>query len=543
MLAVDPADGLDLPRGTAWSDHLDARDRWDLHERIGSLAAAATAPFEEAMTVNGLRLAWLWELDVARAVGGVASQARALARAARASGARVLASAHPDPRTVAVVRAVAAALDLETELPRTVTPPAPPAPPAPAGLRRRVVAAARRAGAPSRLRRGSVVFLSYWPLVPVIDRMIAERGRRPAVLLARPPQGPGRAIRAALQGGWVGTPGPRARSQARAATEAVLARLAQIPAPEVRDEGIDLGPAMAAELTKIVRRRGTAELADAAVLRRALRGGRPSAVLAAWDGEAAGRLLVHLAREAGIRTLVLSHGAYLLPQDVADMDVCDEPLVWTHAVAPPLTPRGRTVREVGYPVPHGPVPATRSAPARERRVLVLGQPPLRGTPLDEARVTMRQYATAIEAVAAHAPGATVVLRPHPAEGPQAAARALRHAAGAPVTVEIDATTPIAGLHASCHLCVGTVTTASLQAVLAGTPLVALNLLGFPWSWPLGGDTPVPLATDAGELDAWVARWAAGEVLPGRDALLEALGADPAGGDPAGRLLEILDAGG
>ena len=77
---------------------------------------------------------------------------------------------------------------------------------------------------------------------------------------------------------------------------------------------------------------------------------------------------------------------------------------------------------------------------------------------------------------------------------------------------------------SCDVCVGTTSTATLQAALVGTPVIALNLTGFDWPWPLGGETAVPVARDEEDLAAALERWASGERLPGRDDLLGALGA-------------------
>ncbi|MDP2712946.1 MAG: hypothetical protein Q8O56_17180, partial [Solirubrobacteraceae bacterium] len=305
---------------------------------------------------------------------------------------------------------------------------------------------------------------------------------------------------------------------------------------EVR--GLALGAAARAELLAIATRRAAPDLATAAMLRKVFRRRPPASLIAPWDGEPHGRLTVSLAREAGVRTLVLAHGAFLLPQTLADMEVCDEPLLWSEAVAPPIADRDRPIHVVGYPMPHMRPPPTRPAPrGPRRRVLVLGQPTLSGTLLDDPRITMRQYDVAVRAVLDRCPSATLVLRPHPAEGPDAAAAIVARFRA--LDFEIDRATPIADALAACDLCIGTITTATLQAALVGTPVVALNLTRFEWRWPLGGDTTVPVARDQRQLADWLARWEAGGPLPGRDDLLGALGASVEGADPTASILAVV----
>ncbi|MGI8875705.1 MAG: hypothetical protein ACR2KP_15565, partial [Egibacteraceae bacterium] len=237
----------------------------------------------------------------------------------------------------------------------------------------------------------------------------------------------------------------------------------------------------------------------------------------------------------------LTHGTYLLPQAPVDLEVCDEPLLWSPTTSPPITNRDRPIHLVGYPMPHGPPPPTRAAPRSPgARILVLGQGPLRGVALNEPRVTMRQYTVAVSAVRERLPAASIVLRPHPAEGLEAVTRFVEGHPDYPL--EVDAATPILAALANADLCIATITAATLQAALVGTPVVALNLLGFAWSAPLGGDSRVPVARDERELVGWLDRWAAGPPLPGRDELLEGLGASPQGSPGTDRILSVLASG-
>src|SRR5262249_8763459 len=100
-------------------------------------------------------------------------------------------------------------------------------------------------------------------------------------------------------------------------------------------------------------------------------------------------------------------------------------------------------------------------------------------------------------------------------------------------------TPALDLLARSHVCVGTFSTATLQAALTDTAVVVLNLVGREWGWPLGGDTPVPVARSTQELaDARGELRRLPDARPGQKALLDALGATD--GDSVDRLLKLLD---
>jgi hypothetical protein len=367
----------------------------------------------------------------------------------------------------------------------------------------------------------------------VIDRMVKEGGARPAVVVDKLPSGPRRSLRAAIRGGWIGTPGPRDRRAG--AAEARVAIEAARSAPEIEACGLRIGPAIHEMAIALARRRAAADLARARMLRRLFARRRPAAILSAWDSEPTARLVIHLAKEAGIRTFVLSHGAYLLSTVARDMDFGDEILTWSDAMEFPKPPAGTPTHVVGYPAAPGPIPPTRrfGGDPAAARIMVLSQPAT--VSLIDSRAEMDGYLTAIDAIAGQAPGATIVLRPHPASGrasAEAAARRYPHS-----QVAIDTETHIGELLAGCDLCVGAATAATLQAALVGTPVIALNLTGFDWEWPLGHGGSVPVVASRSELEDWLARWLAGEELPGRSEMLAALGVN--GSDSTGRIIDLV----
>ncbi len=573
VLAIAPAHGLALADGVLAEDLLDTAVRRELHASGVPAIARCRETLDEALTVDGLCLPWLWELPLERALVALICHAESLRRAVQRFEVTELVLVGPDDRVRNAAAAVATAtgIRLREEPARpaagpvgagpgarssAAASPGPSAAGAPAtgraaaaraaaalgSARRRVVNGAVGLGVPTRLRRGSVVFVSYWPLMALLDRMLADPARRPAVVTQRLPADPRRSLRAAARGGWIGSAGPAARRAARRAAAGAIAAAERAPAPRVEAFGLDLGAAAQAEVVAIARDRAEGDLAMAGTLERAFRGARPAAIVSAWDVEPLARLVTRAARAAGIRTLALAHGAFLLPQTLTDLDECDEPLLWSHAVAPPMRNLDRPIHVVGYPDPRPAAPPTRPAPAGPRpRVLVLAQPMLPGMGLTNPRIAMRQYATAVGALRRQRPAAQIVLRPHPSAGLEA-----EHAIAElhpDVTFEIDRASTILDALASCDLCIGTVTTATLQAALVGTPVIALNLMGFEWSFPLGGETAVAVARDEDELATCLERWLAGPPLPGRADLLAALGARPDGDDPTDRMLAILDRAG
>ncbi len=68
-------------------------------------------------------------------------------------------------------------------------------------------------------------------------------------------------------------------------------------------------------------------------------------------------------------------------------------------------------------------------------------------------------------------------------------------------------------------------------------MIALNLSGYDWCWPLGGRTEVPIARSADQLADYLRLWIQEGSLPGREQLLDALGVDEH--DPVGHLLRLL----
>ncbi|MFL5886788.1 MAG: hypothetical protein ACJ77M_17090 [Thermoleophilaceae bacterium] len=539
VLALDERHGLDAPHGVVAHDHLDMSARHAVDEAAVSAMRAWHAARDAHLTVDGICLPFVWEHDI-YTHGFIVSirDAVAVDRALEAYGTRSVELTDADPHTERAVRAAAERRGVEVT--RAADPQrAAVAAPAPGEfvvqttLRRRVLARLLSIGIPSRLRRDCFLFLSYWPQMPLLDRVLDTPGIRAAIFAGKRPAGVRRSLRAAVQGGWVGTPGPRTRRRAARSAAAALTRAAEPPRIDVM--GLELGAALHARALDLARKRGAGDLADAAVLRRAFAGGHVRTMVLPYDIEPHSRLVGVLAREAGTHTFLLQHGAILLPRPLKDGEVAAEVAVWAHTVAGPGS-REDGAHAVGFPVPHERPPTRALAPSNERpTVVVLGQHEDPYTVTIDARLLMRHYCIAMRAVLDRFPGARVVLRPHPAIPPEPLAAVIERFPGADVT--IDKASDILELLRSSDLCIGSSSTATFQTALAGTPVVVLNACGFEWWWPLDGSSGVAVAHSEEELARWIATWADGEVLPGREELLDALGAGP--GDAVGRALELL----
>jgi hypothetical protein len=538
VLAVDSADGLALSPGVFAHDHLAIGDRL----RVDTLALDALATWraahDAALTLDGVCLPDIWSFKLYERVNQCLVAALGLRAAIEAHRPRALRAMDADPLTALAVRAAGAAAGVRVEPGAGRAPAAtddPPVAPAFRRARRAAVGAATGRGLPSRLRPGATLFLSYWPLMPLLDRLLRDPDWRPAIALEMRPARPGRSLRAARQGGWLGVPSRRAVARAGHRAELALRSVAEPQAIDV--DGVPAGALIHHAALTLARPWAGRHLATFAHARRALRDGRVAGVVGTYDLDPYARLILRAARDAGVPTFCVAHGAYLLPQPVSDLEVADEVAVWSAAVAPPMTHRQRHAHVVGYPLSHERAPARRFPAGRAPRIALLSQTTAPSTATVDGRVVMLHYVEALGAIARSLPGAIVVLRPHPSQGrPPLRALLARFPA---VRIELDAAGDIHRLLGSADLCVGGASAATFQAALAGAAVVVLNVTDLEWRPPLGGLTAVPVARSETELSAHLERWRTEGTLPGREELLAALGVD-GGGDPTQRLVEALE---
>src|SRR4051794_35313284 len=149
---------------------------------------------------------------------------------------------------------------------------------------------------------------------------------------------------------------------------------------------------------------------------------------------------------------------------------------------------------VGYQFPHQPLPTKSWAGRGSPRIVVLGAGCDPYTARLDERIPIHHWQAALEAIAATLPDATVVLRPHPSHDISPATRIVERFPR--LRIDVDRRSDIFTVLRESDLCVGVASTATVQSVVVGTPVVALNVAGFDWAWPLGGDTAVPIARSA-----------------------------------------------
>ena len=357
VLRLAEADAGELPAGAAADDHLDRADREALDSAAVTTLEAWRAAFDEPLTVDGICLPFIVEWQLMQVLMATLRSGAGLLAAVRRLAPNALVPATHDAPTRALVAAVGAQTGVpvldEPEVTVRAPRPAGPQTPRPRfqDARRSAIQSVLRAGAPGFLRRGSVLALSYWPLEPVIDRLLEQDGVRVAIPLRKPPTGPRRGLRCMADGGWIGIPGPLARRRAARGMASRLRAARALPVPVLPDAGFDAGPAIHGALLDRVADLSVDLLAMGSLARRSYERSRPGLILATQDVEPLDRLLVTEARRAGIKVLELAHGAYVMPQTLKDMELADVAAIYTEAVGFPGMRRDRPVHEVGYPLP------------------------------------------------------------------------------------------------------------------------------------------------------------------------------------------------
>ena len=535
-LAYGHADNA--PSGVYAFDHLDLEQRAEIDRTAVRVLRAWRTRAGERLTRDGIRWSWVWEFEMHTLVVQLLAHAIGLRAALEATPVGSLELPDGDARTRRIAEAVAAAKGLSVKITgRPGLPGGPAAGPVPAPnggrLADRAFRAVSRLGFPSALRRGSILVYPYWPLLPTLDRMLAEPGWRPAVWLENRPTSPVRTLRAAARGGWVGVPGWRDRRHASREARELAAAIEPDPAFVI--DGLDLRRPAAIELGELVLRRAEGDVAAARLWRRALGGGRIARVLLASDLEPRSRIPIEVARGYGLPTTAIAHGAFLIPQPVVDLDSADEVILWSRAIAPPLQNLDRPIHEVGYPLPHEPGPYRRFEGGPAPRALVFGQLGHESTAAIDRRLTVASYQAAASAFFASFPGGELVIRPHPAEDGAAASVVAERFSGS--RLRVDRATRIEELMEQADVCVGGTSAATLQAALARVPTAVLNLSGFDWPWPLGGETAVPVACSEGDLSSILELFREHGTLPGQGDLLRGLGAT--GEDSVAKILALL----
>jgi len=514
---------IEAPEGTLLDDLFTADDRAALEsEAFGRLAAWREA-HDEQLTVGSARLAWIWEMELlaevflpeVRTVAGLVRVAR------RASVGRVeLIGA--DRETAECLDAALRSAGVEVEVRGVADRPVPSYPgrranPWPRSLASRLRGAALRPWGIPPLVRGNVLFVPYWHLFDLHRRLLTEPGLTPLHDPFRIPPGPlGGRLRAAATGGWVGRPNAL---QSRRSRGRVLRALDAME-PVGSDDDSPLGTLLDRRARRLLEQRAGNTPALAEGLERALRRRRVRAVRLAFDSPPDVRTVLTASRAAHRPSLVVQHG-YLAESNDPDKAEADLAAVWSEGDRELLgRRRAGPITVTGNPGVDG---LARLTVEPRDRTLILPAYMSRVSLRLDPRVTARFLEVALEGLSRARPGTAALLRPHPADLDLEAHEGLAQRFPE-LEVEIDSSSSIYEVISRCDLCLSGVSTAALQAGIAGLPVIFLDVSTDSQRWPFnGGPDAFFTAADTERLTAQIPEALARRGQTAPEALDQALG--------------------
>jgi hypothetical protein len=526
VLDVAREHGDELPFGVLLDDHLPAAARDQIDREAIERLAAWREWRDCELTADGVCLPQIWELELLAEVFLPETRiASGLRSAFAGGGGHRLESEGLDGERLACLRTVLEPLGIELA---ALGEPAPSphypgvlASPWRIPLARRAAKAAVDATGVPQCVRGDVYVLPYWHLRPVFERLSTGGDGLSAVLspLAPPFADVRRLLRCARRAGWVGHPGTVARRRSRRQLEVLLTGL--------RADRAELDP-----LSRLLDLRAIAMLEQRAGdtiaivrrLRAAFASPRLKIAVLGFDTPPDARAVVQAARDAGVPTLVVQHGLHAEPNS-PDKMLADAVAVWSERDGRDVAARTSSFVQVtgnpGVPSPAEPTLRSKKLGGTGRTLVLVDYASRLSTRVDQ-RVGLRHVNSALRALATTRPGTVAIVRPHPAEHePEIFAR---HAARYPeLAVRVDTQSPIVELIEAADLCIGAISTATLQAGAASVPVVFLNVSGRRGPWPLDGSTDVPIASSSEELTELIPQVLSSGLVPGRTELVEALG--------------------
>lgn len=481
LVACPAARTVAVPEGVLLDDWLDFSARVEVEDRARAATRAWVEERRAALTVEGADLGWIWEVELYRDAFLPVERMLASARAAIGGlEADELETHGLDARTVAALVEELAPLGCRVEAAGVAELDVPDPLSSLSGLQRALIASG--AGAPQRIR-GSVLVVNAPTSLPVVKALARPGGREPVLDPASlPVLGRVGLARALARGGWVGVPGGVRRRRSAAKVSAALGAAAAVAPAE--EPAAQLAHERAVELLQR-RAPGTLALVDRNA--RALAAGRIELVVVPFDSLSSVRVLLSASRAAGVPSLLVQHGYAPEPND-PDKGEADHTAAWAERDAREVRERhGRAATVTGNPA--APPQRSPAKPGRGGPTLALVQSPTVFSARWDARVSQRFVSESLRAVERERPGSEVVLRPHPLEpSPDTFLRLVPE--GSSLRARVDVRTPLAQLLDECDACVGGVSTATLQAGVAGLRTTFLDVTG--------GELPAPFER-AGEL--------------------------------------------
>lgn len=526
VLEIAPADGLALADGVAVDDYLDSDSRTRVDAWCRSQFESWRSRHLQALTVEEVDLTEVWEVElIAQCFLPAARLLHGLPPALAAMNADRLVTSNVSEGMARVAAAVAAHAGVEADGESRADFSHEP-------VRRRppwAHALAGSLGMPPRVR-GEVLYVPYRNSSSLL-RELLQRPHGPRIVSSRLlTVGIGGRNTAAVagHGGWIGYPGQRARRRSRLTVTAALATTLATRPEEPLEAALDCFA------LETLERLSLDTLAEVRHARRALRRSRVSLGLLPFDSPEQVRMLLPALREVGARTLLIQHGFSARMGD-PDMRLADHLAIWSEhdrSLSPQRDPA--TVTITGNPGVTHLYGRTRPRRVHRGRSVVLVDYPARLSTSIGGRFTMSHIATAVTALARTRPGTAVLIRPHPSDL-SADCYELLAASHASLRISIDASSPIESLLADADLCIGGLSTATLQACVLDVPTVFLDTAGIERPWPFQGSS-LPVATDVPSLAESIVSVLGSSEIAGRQAAAEALGMRP---DAIERLAELV----
>jgi hypothetical protein len=519
VLDLDPEHALVLPEGVAVDDHLEQSARIAIDDAARQNLAFWRRTRGADICVDGTDLGHIAEVEL---IARCFLPAERLRRALVAIGAAGQIEAYGfDAAALHALRDLAPSSCIVSGAPAAPLPP-----PTRAGRRTALVNLIERTAIRPWVR-GEILCVPYWHLTGVYSRLAH---RRPGPRLV--PVGVGLAgldaatVASVLaRGGWGGNVGAAARTRSRARVATQLRALSDAG-------GLDR---WARDVLLRVGGGGPAEVAHA----RRMLDGPARLIVVPFDSPEQQRPLLAAAREQGVPSLVVQHG-YDAELGDPDKTLAGHVAVWS--------PRDRTVLET---LADGRIAVTGNPGADELqitdpvargrgRTVVLVEYPGRLSSRVDQRIGLRHVAVALDGLARSRPGTVAVIRPHPADGSAVSYPRALAGIGGTLQLTFDSRTPIESLLGTADLCVGALSTATLQSAASGLATVFLDVSGTHRPWPFDGSPgAIPVVRSAAELADVVRDVLSVASPPGAAAAREALGATGTGTDAVIALIGSL----
>lgn len=498
--------GIEAADGVALDDYLDPETRDNIDQLAEQSLASWRERFDPVLSHRGIALSEIWRTELlaeiflpgTRAVVGTL-------RAASALKIRCIECVGVDPETVRMLQ-VASGNNLEI----LVASPGPlrsfPSDDAatpnlkakPSLIHRSFVSAVEFFGLPVGPRAG-VLTIPYGSTLHVIDALVtSHNGPRPMLYPnILPPRK--YLLSMLLRGRWAATPNVLSRRRSKARLNAMLAEARGVELTEI-EGSLPIGRELGSQALRMLNHVAGLTPATIDALDRSMRRRKVSAALLPFDQDPEGRIVAAVARRNRVGCLVVQHGYQPLGR-YREGEFAGASAVWSDYETTRHATGDVYSRVTGNPRFKRPQSPTSTNPPKGSGLtaVVITQGYFRVSVALSRRITGQHIEATVRGLRTCGRFDSVIVRPHPSEQRSVYERILESIDTEQLAVEIDQETPLAELFARADVCIGSLSTATLETALVGLPVVMLDVTGRLWTAPLDGSGAIPYATTAQEL--------------------------------------------